>query len=88
VPKTFEDFKYLTFDVVGTLIDFEGGLKESLVEIAVETGVTFDEEAALTLYRKARYEPDVGLFPDDLVRVYLRIAAELGLPVERRYGER
>lgn len=88
MPKTFEDFKYLTFDVVGTLIDFEGGLKESLVEIAVETGVTFDEEAALTLYRKARYEPDVGLFPDDLVRVYLRIAAELGLPVERRYGER
>jgi len=88
LAKAFKDFKYLTFDVVGTLIDFEGGLKACLTEIGSEVGVTVDGEAALTLYRKARYAPNVGLFPDDLVRVYLQIAPDLGLPVEQACGER
>jgi putative hydrolase of the HAD superfamily len=88
LAKAFQDFKYLTFDVVGTLIDFEGGLKDCLSQIGAEVGVTVDGEAALALYRKARYAPDVGLFPDDLVRVYLQIAPDLNLPSEQRYGER
>lgn len=88
VSKTFSDFKYLTFDVVGTLIDFEGGLTACLKQIGTEHGVEVDGETALSLYRKARYLPDVGLFPDDLVRVYLVIAPDLGLPAERVLGER
>lgn len=88
LAKTFADFKYLTFDVVGTLIDFEGGIKECLAGIAKEAGVTVDGEEALKLYRAARYSPDADLFPDDLVRVYLSIAPELGLPAEAKYGER
>ena len=55
MAKTFADFKYLTFDVVGTLIDFEGGIKECLAGIAKEAGVTVDGEEALKLYRAARY---------------------------------
>jgi putative hydrolase of the HAD superfamily len=88
LPKSIKDFKYLTFDVVGTLIDFEGGIKDCLTSIAAQTGVAIDGEAALTLYRGARYEPDAGLFPDDLLRVYLRIAPKLGLPAESQFGER
>ncbi len=88
MPKSLADFKYLSFDVVGTLIDFESGLTTCLKQIGEEHGVTVDAETALTLYRKARYLPDVGLFPDDLVRVYLVIAPDLGLPVERALGER
>ncbi|MBB3945473.1 putative hydrolase of the HAD superfamily [Rhizobium skierniewicense] len=88
MPKSLADFKYLSFDVVGTLIDFESGLTDCLQQIAGENGVTLDAEAALTLYRAARYLPDVGLFPDDLVRVYLVIAPELGLPADRVLGER
>ncbi len=88
MEKTFENFKYLTFDVVGTLIDFEGGLVGCLKEIAAENGTSVDGEAALSLYRNARYMPDVGLFPDDLVRVYMVIAPALGLPEETRFGER
>lgn len=88
MPKSLADFKYLSFDVVGTLIDFESGLTTCLKQIAEEHGVSVDAEAALTLYRKARYLPDVGLFPDDLVRVYLVIAQDLGLPAERALGER
>ena len=84
MAKNLSEFKYLTFDVVGTLIDFEGGLKASLAGIAAESaGVEVDGEEALALYRQARYSDDAGLFPDDLVRVYLAIAPKLGLPAER-----
>ncbi|MBO9135114.1 HAD-IA family hydrolase [Rhizobium sp. B230/85] len=88
MEKAFGSFKYLTFDVVGTLIDFEGGLVGCLQEIAAENGKSVDGETALSLYRNARYMPDVGLFPDDLVRVYIVIAPALGLPADARYGER
>lgn len=79
-PKPLKSFSYVTFDVVGTLIDFEGAIKAGLAEIAAKEGVDVDGEAALALYRDARYEPDAGLFPDDLGRCYGRIAATLGLP--------
>ena len=78
MAKGFGDFRYMTFDVVGTLIDFEGGLVESLAAIARETDVPFDGEEALNLYRAARYMPDVERFPDDLARVYGVIAPKLG----------
>jgi putative hydrolase of the HAD superfamily len=81
-------FKYLTFDVVGTLIDFEGGLTASLAEIAAEADRSVDGEQALSLYRAARYSADADLFPDDLVRVYAEIAPQLGLPVGIAFGER
>jgi len=88
LTKSLPEFKYMSFDVVGTLIDFEGGLKSCLQEIANEAGVTVDGEEALSLYRAARYSEDADLFPDDLVRVYCAIAPKLGLPVDRKYGER
>ena len=88
MAKDFPAFKYFTFDVVGTLIDFEGGIKDCLAGIAVEAGVAVDGEAALTLYREARYSEDAGLFPDDLVRVYMVIAPKLGLPADEKYGVR
>ncbi|RVG77887.1 HAD-IA family hydrolase [Sinorhizobium meliloti] len=86
--KSLQKFKYMTLDVVGTLIDFEGGLKDCLAGIAAEAGVAIDGEEALSLYRAARYSKDADLFPDDLVRVYLEIAPKLGLPAEPKYGER
>lgn len=86
MARGFSEFKYMTFDVVGTLIDFEGGITGSLAGIADETGVSIDREEALALYRQARYMPDAGLFPDDLARVYMVIAPQLGLPAEEKYG--
>ncbi|MVA25472.1 HAD-IA family hydrolase [Agrobacterium vitis] len=88
MAKAFTDLKYLTFDVVGTLIDFERGITDCLTEIAADVGVTVDGEQALSLYRAARYDDAALLFPDDLARVYLKIAPELGLPVETALGER
>ncbi|CCD99641.1 HAD-IA family hydrolase [Bradyrhizobium sp. STM 3809] len=81
-------FRYLTFDVVGTLIDFEGGIVASLGEIAVEANTAIDGEQALNLYRAARYAADADRFPDDLVRVYDVIAPQLGLPRQTALGER
>ncbi|MDG4888033.1 hydrolase [Mesorhizobium sp. WSM3866] len=88
MARGFSEFKYMTFDVVGTLIDFEGGITTCLAEIAAEAGVSIDGEEALALYRQARYMPDANLFPDDLVRVYTVIAPRLGLPAEEKYGAR
>lgn len=88
MAKPLNAFRVLTFDVVGTLIDFEGGIVACLAAIAAEAGTRVDGEAALALYRAARYEPDAGPFPDDLVRVYARIAPKLGLPAGEAYGER
>lgn len=88
MAKDYHEFKYMTFDVVGTLIDFEGGITTCLEEIAGEVGVSLDGEAALSLYREARYMDEALLFPDDLARVYMVIAPKLGLPADEKYGAR
>ncbi|TMV81001.1 HAD family hydrolase [Thioclava sp. BHET1] len=77
--KSLTEFSYVSFDVVGTLIDFEGAIKEGLAAIAAKAGLEVDGEAALSLYREARYAPEALRFPDDLGRCYGRIAAALGL---------
>ncbi|RIY02616.1 HAD family hydrolase [Aureimonas flava] len=87
MARDLRSFRYMTFDVVGTLIDFEGGLVASLRAIGDRAGRAVDGEEALSLYRKARYTPDADRFPDDLVRVYGAIAPALGLPEGREHGE-
>ena len=78
--KPLTAFSYVTFDVVGTLIDFEAAIKSGLTQIAKRAGIEIDGEAALNAYRNMRYQPGVGRFPDDLGRCYGGIAAEFGLP--------
>jgi putative hydrolase of the HAD superfamily len=80
VVNKLHEFRYMTFDVVGTLIDFEAGITGCLAGIGAEAGVVVDGEAALGHYRAARYMPEATLFPDDLARVYGVIAPKLGLP--------
>lgn len=78
--KPLADFRYVTFDVVGTLIDFEGAITGGLAAIAAKAAREIDGEAALEIYRNARYEPGAARFPDDLGRCYGRIAAAMDLP--------
>ncbi|WP_294646246.1 HAD-IA family hydrolase [uncultured Aureimonas sp.] len=87
MTRPLDSFRYMTFDVVGTLIDFEGGLVGSLQAIGASAGRAVDGEEALRLYRQARYTPNADRFPDDLVRVYEAIAPALGLPPGREHGE-
>ena len=86
--KRLAEFKYMTFDIVGTLIDFERGMIDALNEIAAEAGVTFDPEAMLGYYRAARYDANADRFPDHLAKVYMAIAPKLGLPADQAYAER
>jgi putative hydrolase of the HAD superfamily len=79
--------KVLTFDVVGTLIDFEAGILGSLREHITETRALGDDEL-LSAYRVARASKPSLRFPDDLVRVYEQMALRLGWPREPTLGER
>lgn len=70
-------FRVLTFDVVGTLIDFERGMLDFLRQ-HVDTRVTDDD--FLAAYRRSRGSAEVIAYPDDLERVWHEIAPALGLP--------
>lgn len=78
------DFKILTFDVVGTLVDFETGIVEYIRPIAEKVGLKLDDEAILLAYGKAEgieHERTPGLpFVDMMEPCYMAMAAELGLP--------
>jgi putative hydrolase of the HAD superfamily len=78
--------KVLTFDVVGTLIDFEAGILGYLRNTVPEAA-KFDNDSLLAAYRSARSDTAAGRFPDDLVRVYHDIAPRLGLPDSQGFAE-
>ncbi len=71
-------FKVLTFDVVGTLIDFERGMLDYLRQAVPGSDVS--DSAFLAAYREARKRPGTLAYPDDLVPVWHLIAPQLGLP--------
>jgi len=73
-----KDFKVLTFDVVGTLIDFEAGMLAYLRKAIPDSRVA--DEDFLAAYRAARSDGNTGWYPDDLERCWHVIAPELGLP--------
>jgi len=77
---SFQQFKALTFDVVGTLIDFETGMLNYIRSVAGDAGKEISDEKILDVYRRLRTEDKAGLWPDDMERCYHVIAAELGLP--------
>lgn len=75
------DFKVLTFDVVGTLIDFEGGMLAYLHKVLeAAPGATVTDDAFLAAYRAARKRGQTEWYPDDLVPCWHIVAQELGLP--------
>ena len=82
---SLRDFKVLTFDVVGTLIDFERGMLDYLHRAVPGAAVSDDD--FLIAYRGARASDDSGWFPDDLVRVWHEVAPALGLPDTKAAAE-
>jgi putative hydrolase of the HAD superfamily len=74
--------KVLTFDVVGTLIDFETGLLAYLRAACGAAAAALTDTAILDAYREARGMKEAWRFPDDLERVYHVIAPGLGLPAD------
>jgi putative hydrolase of the HAD superfamily len=76
---SFSQFKILTFDVVGTLIDFETGVLDAVRSIGGEAAAGLGDEAIWDVYLRARaihHARSSEVFAD----VWRMIAAELGLP--------
>ena len=81
---TLRDSKIITFDVVGTLIDFETGILTYLQGRARKAGITVSDKALLEAYAVAEdhqhhVTPNLP-FPDMMAPMYREIAAKLGLP--------
>jgi putative hydrolase of the HAD superfamily len=83
-------YHWLTFDVVGTLIDFERGILDFVEEIARITGTDLRPEQVLETFGRAedeqqRLTPELP-FTQMLDPIYQRVAGELGLPTAAEYG--
>lgn len=84
---TQPDPQVLTFDVVGTLIDFEAGMLGYLRRACGAAAARHDDDTLLAAYRASRASKGSGRFPDDLRRVYADIAPKLGLPEDLAIGD-
>jgi putative hydrolase of the HAD superfamily len=75
------DFKVLTFDVVGTLIDFETGVLASVRRLggAAAKDLTDDQIFAPYMRGRAAYP---GRSSREMSKVYQSLAGELGLPAD------
>ena len=77
------DFRVLTFDCYGTLIDWEGGIWDALQPLIMHGGADVTRDAALLAFAKfetrhERDDPDLR-YPDLLARVHRSIAESLGI---------
>ena len=78
------DHRIITFDVVGTLIDFETGILNYIQAIAKRGGLTLSAQQILEAYAVAEdhqhhLTPDLP-FPSMLAPMYIEMAEKLGLP--------
>lgn len=79
----FSQFKALTFDCYGTLIDWETGILSVLRPWAARNALTVADDGLLSAF--ARYEPVCerntpgSIYPDVLRNVYRKIAEEFGV---------
>lgn len=80
---SFSEFKVLTFDVVGTLIDFETGILQAVRQISGKTEDELSDEAIFEPYKKGR-DIHYGRSSKVMGDVYIHLARELGLPADAR----
>lgn len=83
-PMRLSDFKVLSFDCYGTLIDWETGLWRALQPLAAKAPSPIEREAALALFGEiesdAERETPRAPYCDVLARVHGRFAERWGVP--------
>ena len=82
LPKNIE---WVTFDVYGTLIDWEGGVWDAFEAEASRDGFTIERDQVVDLFLEIQKEIQAGsyeLYAEVLRRTAVRIAKELGWPLE------
>ncbi len=89
------DFKVLTFDCYGTLIDWERGIFAALGPLLERGGLDLSREAVLEAFAERESAQQAAtpglLYPDLLARVHTRLAADWGVDaadeMHRRFGQ-
>lgn len=76
---SIRQFKVLTFDVVGTLIDFESGILDAFRSIGGKAADGLSDDDLFAPYLEARVEHP-GRSSQVFANVYLYVARKLGLP--------
>ena len=88
------DFRVLTFDCYGTLIDWESGLYAALQPLLSKAAAPLSRDAAFETFARhesaQEAETPSMIYSDLLATVHRRMANELGLPTsdeeDRRFG--
>jgi len=85
------DFKVLSFDCYGTLIDWESGLWTALQPLIASSRTTMARDAALetfgTLESEQQAQTPTLLYRDVLARVHAKLAAQWGAPPDEARDE-
>jgi 2-haloacid dehalogenase len=79
------DIKFVTFDVYGTLIDWEKGVAEAFQKEADRDGFTLDTNQVIPLFHEISRDVESGsyeLYAEVLRRTALEIAKRLDWPLE------
>jgi 2-haloacid dehalogenase len=82
LPK---EVTFVTFDVYGTLIDWETGVYDAFAKEADKDGYTLAREELVPLFMKTQQEIKAGsyeLYAEVLRRTAVQISRELGWPLE------
>lgn len=86
MPLRLSDFDALTFDVYGTLIDWEPSIVEFLARWASEHGVKATGEELIMSFDRARTviqrERPAHLYPEVLRRCFDRISGDFGVAID------
>ena len=86
------EYKALSFDCYGTLIDWESGMLEVLRPWAESVGLDLDDEQLLSTYagseRAAERDEPTARYPDILAESFRRVGQTLGRPVEESWASR
>jgi 2-haloacid dehalogenase len=82
IPK---QINWLTFDVYGTLIDWESGVADAFEREATRDGFTLDRAEVIRLFHETERQIQAGsyeLYAEVLRRTAVAIAKEVGWPLE------
>jgi len=83
---SFENFKVLTFDVVGTLIDFEKGILDSVRRLGGVAAQKLSDDEIFEPYKRGRAAYP-GRSSEAMFHVYTALAKELGLAADKATAE-
>ncbi|WP_245320591.1 HAD-IA family hydrolase, partial [Bradyrhizobium lablabi] len=78
---SYDSFKVLTFDVVGTLIDFEAGVLDAVRRISGRKAAELSDDQIFASYKRGR-DAHPERSSEVMFHVYRHLAKELGLAAD------